>query len=51
MNKKRLIDSIFYPRKSFIAQDKNDILIAVEDSIKVGVRLFLNNQSSKIKYF
>ena len=44
MNKIELINSIFYPRKSFIPRDKDDILIPVEDEINVGVRLFLSNK-------
>ncbi len=52
MNKKRIINSIFYPRKSFLSQDKKDVLITVEQDIKIGARLFLqNNTYANILYF
>ena len=44
MNKNCLISSIFYPRKSFIPSDEHDILITVEEGIKVGTRLFLSDK-------
>ena len=48
MNKKTLINSIFYPRKSFIHSDEDDILIGVDESIKVGIRLFLKDKTNPI---
>ena len=44
MNKNSLINSIFYPRSSFIPQDEKDILITVENGVEVGVRLFLKGK-------
>ena len=44
MNKNELINSIFYPRKSFIDADENDMLITVDDGVDVGARLFLSNE-------
>ena len=52
MNKNEIINAIFYPRKSFIEQDENDLLIEVEKGIKVAARLFLKNNSNvNILYF
>ena len=52
MNKTNLINSIFYPRKSFIPSDGDDVLIAVEENVNVAVRLFLSNKSNPtILYF
>tara|TARA_B100001250_G_C19743640_1_gene764224 strand:- start:560 stop:1312 length:753 start_codon:yes stop_codon:yes gene_type:complete len=48
MNKKDIINSIFYPRKSLSRQDDRDVLISVEKGIEVGVRLFLDNLDSPI---
>ena len=45
MNKKQLINSIFYERKSYIEKDENDLLVNVEKDIYVGVRLFLKDLS------
>ena len=44
MNKKDILKSIFYPRKSFKSADDQDLLISVENSIDIGVRLFLLNK-------
>ena len=52
MIKKELINSIFYPRKSFSAPNENDLLIQVEASVNIGVRLFLDNKSNaNVLYF
>jgi len=50
--KDQLIQSIFYPRISSGPADEKDILIPVDNSINVGVRLFINNISSpNVIYF
>ena len=36
---------LFHPRKSYEEMGENDILIELEDNIKVGIRLHLVNQS------
>ena len=52
MNKTSLIRSIFYPRKSFVKQDENDILIPVEKDVDVAIRLYLINENyPTILYF
>jgi len=52
MNKKTIIDSIFYPRDSFIPKDENYILISVEKNISIGARLFLiDSLAPTILYF
>ena len=52
MNKKDIINAIFYPRKSLKKQDSDDLLIEVAEGIKVGARLFLdNNLNPNIIYF
>ena len=43
IDKKSIINSIFFPRKSNIQKDENDHLISVEDGVKVGVRFFLKD--------
>ena len=45
MNKKDIISSIFFPRKSYIDKDKDDHLINVEKDIVVSARLFLKDKS------
>ena len=45
MNKKQLINSIFYQRKSFIDKDENDFLVNVDKNIHVGIRFFLKDKS------
>ena len=37
---------LFYPRKSYQEMDKKDLQIDVEDSVQVGIRLHLINQSA-----
>jgi len=37
---------LFHPRKSYEEMGKNDILIAVEDSVRIGVRFHLISKSS-----
>ena len=52
MNKKEILNSIFYPRKSFIPQDDNDLLIKMSDEVSIGARLFLkNDKCSNIIFF
>ena len=52
MNKKDIIDSVFFPRKSYIKKDEQDILVPVSDIVKIGVRKFLINKNSPtIIYF
>ena len=45
MNKKNIVDSIFFPRKSYIEKDNNDHLVSVEKGVSVGVRFFLKDKS------
>lgn len=52
MNKKYIIDSIFFPRKSYIKKDEKDILVTVSEGVEIGVRRFLINKNSPtIIYF
>ena len=52
MNKNKLLESIFYPRKSGIQQDSNDIIIPTSNNDKVSVRTFLANRNNPtILYF
>tara|TARA_Y100001970_G_scaffold122493_2_gene151868 strand:+ start:39128 stop:39883 length:756 start_codon:yes stop_codon:yes gene_type:complete len=44
MNKKQLIDSIFYPRKSHIPKEDNDHVIKMNDGEKIGARFFLKDK-------
>ena len=44
MNKKDLLNSIFYPRKSNISKNDKDLLIKTSDGEVVGSRLFLKNK-------
>ena len=44
IDKKELISSIFYPRKSNIKEDSKDELISVDTDVKVGVRYFLKDK-------
>ena len=46
MNKKEILNNIFYPRRSLMKQDENDLLIKVDEQIHIGTRLFLKD----IKY-
>ena len=48
MNKIDIINSIFYPRKSFSKQDEQDLLVTVANGVEVGVRLFLENLKNPI---
>ena len=43
MQKKDLVNSIFFPRNSNIEKDSNDVLIKVDKNVEVGVRLFLKD--------
>ena len=45
MNEKDIINSIFFPRKSYIDRDKNDHLIDVGEDVFIGARLFLKDAS------
>ncbi len=45
MNKKDIINSIFFPRKSYINKDEKDHLISVEEDVVVGARLFIKDKS------
>jgi len=45
MNKKDLINSIFYPRTSNIPEDEKDHLINTSDNEIIGSRFFLNDRS------
>ncbi len=45
MNKKEILDSIFYPRKSYKEQDLKDLLIPVSEDVSVGARVFLDNKN------
>ena len=45
MNKNKIINSIFFPRKSHLPKDDLDHLVEVESSIFVGVRFFLKDSS------
>ena len=44
MNKEQIINSIFYPRKSNIPEDKKDHLIKTLNGEKIGARFFLSNR-------
>ncbi len=44
MNKKSLLNSIFFPRPSLIDKDEQDHLVDVEEGIKVGIRFFLKDK-------
>ena len=41
MQKKSIIKSIFFPRKSTIPQDEKDSLIKVDKEIHIGIRRFI----------
>ena len=45
MHKNNIINSIFFPRKSYIEKDDNDHLVQVEKNVSVGVRFFLKDKS------
>ena len=45
ISNKQLINSIFYPRKSFKDKDTKDHLVVVDQKINVGVRFFLNDKA------
>ena len=45
MNKKEIINAIFYPRKSHKEQDSKDFIITVSDRNRVGCRMFLKDRS------
>ena len=45
MNKNKIINSIFFPRKSHLPKDDLDHLVEVEKNIFVGVRFFLKDSS------
>ena len=45
IDKKELISSIFYPRKSHIKEDSQDQLIQVGEKVRVGIRYFLKDKS------
>ena len=52
MNKIDIINSIFYPRKSFLKADIKDMKIAVSNEVQVGIRLFLVDENwPTILYF
>tara|TARA_B100000965_G_scaffold100458_1_gene82375 strand:- start:7596 stop:8354 length:759 start_codon:yes stop_codon:yes gene_type:complete len=52
LNKEQLIQSIFYPRISSEPADEKDLLIPIDTSTNIGVRLFINNiNSPNIIYF
>tara|TARA_Y100001970_G_scaffold281918_1_gene393695 strand:+ start:158 stop:910 length:753 start_codon:yes stop_codon:yes gene_type:complete len=44
MDKNSLLNSVFFPRPSFIPKNEKDHLVSVEDEIKVGVRFFLKDK-------
>ncbi|MAX09759.1 MAG: alpha/beta hydrolase [Candidatus Marinimicrobia bacterium] len=44
-NKKELINSIFYPRKSYKKKDSKDHLVRVSSDISIGVRFFIDNKN------
>ena len=45
MNNKRIIDSIFYPRKSEIGKSDSDHIITVEEGVQIGCRFYLKDKS------
>ena len=45
MNKNKIINSIFFPRKSHIDKKINDRLVEVEEGIEVGVSFFIKDAS------
>ena len=45
MNKKEIINAIFYPRKAHKKQDAKDHLVSVFEGIDVGVRFFMSDKS------
>ena len=45
MNKKQIINSIFYPRQSNIPMDEKDHIVSTFDGEKVGIRLFLKDKN------
>ena len=52
ISKEKLLESIFYPRKSSIPIDKKDHLVDVSDAVKVGIRLFIKDKKAPtILYF
>ncbi len=44
MDKKSLLNSIFFPRPSFIDKDEHDHLVDVEKGVKVGIRFFIKDK-------
>ena len=44
MNKNKLLETIFFPRKSNNDIDSNDLLVKTSDSNSVGIRIFLKNK-------
>ena len=45
INKKDIISSIFFPRKSFLGKSDLDHLISVDGDIQVGARFYLKNEA------
>jgi len=52
IDKKNILKSIFYPRKSSVQLDEMDKLVTVDTGINVGIRLFIKDkQAPTILYF
>ena len=45
MNKKDIINSIFFPRKSYIQKEERDHLVQVSEDVDVGVSFFIKDTS------
>ena len=45
MNKEKILDSIFFPRKSTSLKSSEDHIVCVEQGIGVGVRFYLKDQT------
>lgn len=52
IDKKNILKSIFYPRKSSVQLDEMDKLVTIDTGINVGIRLFIKDkQAPTILYF
>jgi len=45
INKKEILSSIFFPRKSFLGEGSLDHLVSVDSNTKVGVRFYLKDET------
>ena len=51
-NKKEILNSIFFPRKSYLKKGELDHIVPVEEGVGVGVRFYLkNNRFDNIIFF